>query len=544
LKNLVLLLIICISICAQQPTLEWAASYHNTYSEARSMSVDNLGNIFLCGDYYQTPQRSQYLTIKYNSSGIFQWSRHYRGPDTMVTGGVDIAYKCIADRVGNVYVAGSSYNNLNGEDVLIIKYDTKGDTIWTARYNGPGNGGDIYVDMVIDKYANIYIACNSLGGGVDYTAVKYDSSGNKLWTGYYPAGRPASIAIDSALNVYLTGNSLSGFFFQYTTVKFSNSGVFQWVKNYSEFNADAEAVSVAVDENKNVYVTGSVDSSTIQSLSKIFTIKYDSLGNVIWFQRYKSLFFWMDEAYKILLDASGNPLISGTGLIKYNSNGDFLWADTMAGGRIISLDKQNNIYIAGDTSINGIYNNPFKRNRFLKNALENLSIQTLMKTIKYNQNGNRIWGVTYGSIIPGGMSYGSSDIVVENNNNIYLAGGVTAGQNQDSIILLKYSQPIGIQGNGNQIPDKFKLYQNYPNPFNPKTIIKYSLPLPSKGGVQEVKLIISDILGKEVIILVNAEQKAGTYEVEWNAANFSSGVYFYTLKTVNFIATKKMILMK
>jgi hypothetical protein len=98
-----------------------------------------------------------------------------------------------------------------------------------------------------------------------------------------------------------------------------------------------------------------------------------------------------------------------------------------------------------------------------------------------------------------------------------------------------------VQGvtNGNIIPFEFKLNQNYPNPFNPNTIINYELPITSY-----VKLVIYDILGKEITTLVNKHLKPGSYEVEWNASTYPSGVYFYRLVAEDFTMTKKMVLIK
>jgi photosystem II stability/assembly factor-like uncharacterized protein len=89
------------------------------------------------------------------------------------------------------------------------------------------------------------------------------------------------------------------------------------------------------------------------------------------------------------------------------------------------------------------------------------------------------------------------------------------------------------------IPDKFYLYQNYPNPFNPSTTIKYSV---SKS--LNVELIIYNILGEEVITLVNEKLTPGIYEVSWDAVDNPCGVYYYKLIAGNYSETKKMILMK
>ncbi len=116
--------------------------------------------------------------------------------------------------------------------------------------------------------------------------------------------------------------------------------------------------------------------------------------------------------------------------------------------------------------------------------------------------------------------------------------------------------PIGIQPISTEIPTKFELFQNYPNPFNPVTKIRFAIPSNVKsrqGGTSSqtsnVKIIIFDILGREVATLVNEQLQAGTYEIEWpapsgNAINYPSGVYFYSLITNNFTQNRKMILLK
>jgi hypothetical protein len=106
------------------------------------------------------------------------------------------------------------------------------------------------------------------------------------------------------------------------------------------------------------------------------------------------------------------------------------------------------------------------------------------------------------------------------------------------------SEIVDIKNISSSVPKKFQLYQNFPNPFNPETRIKFSLPLPSKGGVQEVKLIVYDILGREVAVLVNEQLNPGTYEALWDGTNYTSGIYFYKLMTGDNNETKKMVLIK
>ena len=90
-----------------------------------------------------------------------------------------------------------------------------------------------------------------------------------------------------------------------------------------------------------------------------------------------------------------------------------------------------------------------------------------------------------------------------------------------------------------ELPKDFELHTNYPNPFNPMTRIDYALPFDSKVSLQ-----IFDILGREVVTLVNDNQRAGYYTVDFNASNLASGIYYYRMMAGDFIAIKKMVLLK
>jgi len=91
----------------------------------------------------------------------------------------------------------------------------------------------------------------------------------------------------------------------------------------------------------------------------------------------------------------------------------------------------------------------------------------------------------------------------------------------------------------NIAPAEFSLEQNYPNPFNPSTEIKFSIP-----QTTNITLRVFDIMGREVVTLIDEQMEAGKHSIVFNAANLSSGVYYYTIITENFIQTNKMILLK
>jgi hypothetical protein len=98
---------------------------------------------------------------------------------------------------------------------------------------------------------------------------------------------------------------------------------------------------------------------------------------------------------------------------------------------------------------------------------------------------------------------------------------------------------LDVEQVANVIPSSFKLYQNYPNPFNPMTTIEFEIPERAN-----VKLIVYDILGREVGKLVDKELEPGRYKVNFEASELSSGVYFYRLEAGKFADVKKMLLVK
>ena len=105
--------------------------------------------------------------------------------------------------------------------------------------------------------------------------------------------------------------------------------------------------------------------------------------------------------------------------------------------------------------------------------------------------------------------------------------------------MFKTSNPLAVHASPSQLPKEFSLKQNYPNPFNPTTSIQYSI-----FSKQYVSLKVYNALGQEIITLVSQEQSAGTYSVDFNAANLPSGVYIYRLNSGKYFDEKKMLLLK
>ena len=118
-------------------------------------------------------------------------------------------------------------------------------------------------------------------------------------------------------------------------------------------------------------------------------------------------------------------------------------------------------------------------------------------------------------------------------------GNGSFGSGIFSRVSIEGTNLVSVSNTGTSVPKTFSISQNYPNPFNPSTKIQYEVPEKSI-----VSLKVYDVLGNEIITLVNKETLSGRYEVEFNATNLPSGVYFYRIQANNFVETKKMILLK
>jgi endoglucanase len=191
------------------------------------------------------------------------------------------------------------------------------------------------------------------------------------------------------------------------------------------------------------------------------------------------------------------------------------------------------------------------------NILESGKYDIYLRTAG-NQSGGKIQlklnGLNLGSLIDVPNSGGWQSWNTISLNDIELPAGTHTlnitfyfgGFNFNYIEFVK--TPVGVEDE-KLSPNEFKLEQNFPNPFNPTTKIKYAIPfthnaIPGGAGGGLVTLKIYDVLGKEAAILVNEEKPAGDYEVEFDAAELPSGVYFYKLQSGEKSAVKKLILMK
>jgi hypothetical protein len=289
--------------------------------EAKALAVDDNGNVYVTGVSDDTLATfGSYATIKYSSDGTEEWvTRH----DSLKCPGfgnvaVYVAKDIAVDGNGNVYVTGftaeSGSDCENYIDYTTIKYNSIADTLWTRRYNSPGDGADSATAIAVDGEGNVYVTGVSDG---DYATIKYSSDGDQLWVARYDStvDEARAITLDGNGDVYVTGYSQEiGIGSDYATIKYSSSDGHQvWEARYDGPGDSYDtAYALAVDDNGNVYVTGcsrSVGSGTGYDYA---TIQYSSSdGSQQSVTKYNGPGNGYDAAYAIAVDADGYVYVTG-----------------------------------------------------------------------------------------------------------------------------------------------------------------------------------------------------------------------------------------
>lgn len=277
-----------------------------------SLAIDVMGNVYVTGQSVGSGTSWDYATIKYDTDGNELWVSIYNS----TINNVDVPSDIGVDSQGNVYVTGKSV--LNGSDYLTVKYNSEGVYQWEQRYNH-ANGNDDATALVIDSSDNVIVTGISDGGATswDYATIKYAPNGGTEWIRRYngPPGnnqdQAFAIGVDGSDNVYVTGASVSNdTSWDYATVKYDPDGDQQWVSRYdAAFNEDW-ASALVVDVSGNIYVTGkSVGPGTSWDYA---TIKYEPVdGDELWVQRHTGPGADVDWANSIAVDASGSVYVTG-----------------------------------------------------------------------------------------------------------------------------------------------------------------------------------------------------------------------------------------
>ena len=338
------------------------------------------------------------------------------------------------DSTGNVYITGYTNSSLagthaGGRDGWVAKYDTRGNRLWIQQFGTSSD--DDSENVAVDSAGNVYLTGETIGslGGInigneDTWLAKYDTSGNRLWIQQFGTSDDDSstgITVDITGNVYISG-VVSNFSAETNTgdtyawlAKYNSSGNQQWLEQLNTSGYDSYA-GVAVDPAGNVYTTGQANSNDN------LVAKYDSSGNSLWIQR-SSAFTGFYSG--VAVDSAGNDYITGRAnndalVSKYDSSGKQQWIQffdhegDFDSGIDIAVDSADSVYILVESRFSMARGN---------------------SVVKYDTSGYTL-GTKYsiGTSVPYPDFVGVDGIAVDSASNLYL----TESKNGDAWVA-KYS---------------------------------------------------------------------------------------------------------
>ncbi len=448
---------------------------------------------------------------KLDATETLQWTKTFGG-----TGWDDIS-SIIQTADGGYIAAGSS----------IFKIDKNGTLHWCENISGYGNS-------IIQTTEGMYVIAGytqSFGEGYDdMFIVKIDSSGSLQWArtvGGTGEDLACSIVQTSDGGYAVTGIGISGIGL-ITVLKLNSSGNLQWARNF-----EGEITSTIIQSTDGGYV---VIGRTPPPYN-LYVIKLNPAGDLQWTRTIglkdiniaNSIIQTADGGYAVVGSTSGVETFPDWYIVKLDSVGILEWSKVVTGGTEIGNEAYSIIHtLDWGYAIAGV-----------KDSFDPAGN---MYIVKYDS----AWHTCGGNDSMVISHTGTLDSIISITPNVTSPTGFittrtpTVGSGGAATMICV----TGIQPISNKIPVTYKLYQNYPNPFNPVTKIKFDVPAVGVQYTEPLRLVIYNVLGREIALLVNQQLAPGTYEVDWDGTNYPSGIYFYKLTAGDYTETKKMVLMK
>lgn len=407
-----------------------------------TIGVDAFNNVFVAGTSYGDTTDMDIAVVKYNPSGVRQWATRYNAPGNFED--IPTAFRITGG--GTVYLSGYTYNIFEFYNYLTVKINSTGNVAWGVQFNGSGNADDFAEGIDIDNFENVYVTGTSTStvGATECNTIKYNAFGTPQWNRPYTIepnflSQSIGIRVDNSGDLIVIG---TGFTIETANdaliLKYNTSGTILWSERQNNFDHQSyEDIPYAIttDNLGNAYVVGaSFDNGTLYDY---LIIKYNTNGDTLWTYRYNSQYHDNDEAVAVAVDASKNVYVTGRSYsyskgddivtIKFNENGIVQWIRTFNSSKdstdrptALSVDVAGNVYVFG-YSYGG-----------------NTGYDYV--TIKYNTNGVQQWVNYFNS------STSADDLAaalcIDRVGNVYVTGYCTTTTSGNNILTVKYS-PIG-----------------------------------------------------------------------------------------------------
>jgi hypothetical protein len=559
-----LLLVFCLCnywISAQQVNPQWVENIGTRFIEDRPAGIANdaSGNVYVAGTTNQYPDANIFL-VKLSSSGKQLWKKNWQTTANNFrvyeTSGVNI------DPAGNIFVtAAIATDGGIFQQILLLKYDKDGTVLGTQYETPPYRDGLDPEQTIIDQSGNIFVGgLYERGQATDTSTtdafvVKFDNNLTKLWRHSvdfnHQIDQFGGLAVDQLGSCYILTGFDSAFFLR----KYQSNGTFLMYRTFSQNNNQHDARGVDVDNQGNIYLTGTIATNRIAAL----IIKLNSLGYQQWVVVHN--LFDTRAFFQSAIDTAGNSYITGatkgstqnnynilTG--KFNTSGQLVWSKEFDNGSssydkpgAIAVDKGGNVYVAGGSGTIDSDDEYPSRISDMSVMLKYNTQGKLMLTAKHSGDFSNPFMIAR-FITLHQPAIGSPGIYVVNSNG---PGQVNPPKYQD-VLVLKYLEggfPIGLSSTledaGTSL--KGKIVTNAaPNPFRASTLITFDLP---EEGFVSIK--IYDAVGQALGTLESGMKSAGRHNTRFYAGHFAAQQLFYRLEVKtskgSFVKTNPLIVL-
>jgi hypothetical protein len=459
--------LLAINSLVAQVNLEWVNRLNpgtNNNGFFHGMAIDNNGDVCIAGETYNNTGSGAYSVAiaKYTTTGTSLWSSTFAFPSGVyqyVRGGVGV------DAANNIYISGYTYNAnpsnySNYNNLFVLKYDPNGNLLWSRSYDSGTNDYMDFPGIIVDPNGDVVIAGthsnNITNNYTDILFLKYDGSGNLLWSKIVDAGTSEyvhALGEDASGNIFASFQSYDNLNVINTigVVKLDPAGNQKWYSSYAPVNGESASNyynCLTIDPSGNAIASGYVSyPNATSNYYDALTVKFDQNGNQSWAQKFDGGMY--DYYGSVETDSKGNIFMATNStmthgyvnLVKYDPSGNVIWTtplynndnsqNSFAWNSDITVDEAGNAFLTGYGTSGGNYN-------FYN-----------IQTAKVNADGTIGWTANYPTAVPANSvnyySYGY-DVDLDAHDNIFVFGMdynyTNASDNPTNTILtLKYNQP-------------------------------------------------------------------------------------------------------
>jgi len=430
-----------------QVDTSWIKKYSGAQNmdQPRAIILDASNNVYVTGKSLSASNGNDIVTIKYNSSGVAQWTAVYNGSGNSTDEGTSI----ILDGTSNLYVTGvTTRSPFTGLDYITLKYNvTTGAVTWASVYNGAGNMDD-YATRLTVKNNSVYVTGKGFyrdATNSDFVTIKYNgTTGDSTWVRAYNGSGNANdsatfVRVSADTSIFVTGKSFGTGNNDIATVKYNATGTQNWAKRVNG-TANGEDFGVSLSFNTttsapDIYVAG-VSQSTGTGADAIL-IKYSNAGVETWLRRYNGSANGDDNTNALLykndneIYLTGKAQNTGSGadivMLKFDNAGvalDTVLFNGSANGNdegfAITSDASGYLYLAGRSAETGTGNDGI--------------------VIKYTITGIIEWSYKYNSSGSGSDAFAGVVVDASTSRNVYITGTALGGASGTNYVTIKLVQ--------------------------------------------------------------------------------------------------------